>query len=397
MTPDITAFLMFLALLQEQGRGGPQSGPPGPPGPSADPGVAPVTPAPAVPTAAPVTPSPATPAHPSTPVAPTPAPVTPAPAVPPGTLPPMPPWPTPPTPGTLPPFPGAGWCPDTPVTPAVQARATYWNNLLWNMATKTIVKPYVQEMVGGQWVTFAAAWHPGDKGAQTYMACEAWRVCTAPPVAPSVPAATPVHAAALAMNSALVGRGYKQADQGLYMAFQREAGLGADGFPGTHTMGALGAALQDAGVPMAPVHIYPWLSKPGTTGYDGVNAPTLAEWLGTAPGAVQPSPSPSPAPAPSPSPAPAPALPAVQAAAVAMNDALGAHGYKQADQGLYRAFQKAAGLGADGFPGTHTMNALAQTLHDMGLIIAPVTVYPWSSSRGYDGVNAPTMAEWTGA
>jgi hypothetical protein len=271
------------------------------------------------------------------------------------------------------------------------------------MHAKTIRKAFVQEMLGGQWVTYAAAWHPGDKGAQTYMATEAWRVCTAPPVAPAIPAATPVHSAALAMNAALAARGYKQADQGLYMGFQREAGLKADGFPGTHTMTALAAALTDAGTAMAPVHVYPWLTKPGTTGYDGVNAPTLAEWLGTMPGTVTPSPAPN-APAPSPSASPAaapaaaaPALPPLQAAAVAMNDALGAHGYKQADQGLYRAFQKAAGLGADGFPGTHTMNALAQTLHDMGLIIAPVTVYPWSSSRGYDGVNAPTMAEWTGA
>jgi hypothetical protein len=315
----------------------------------------------------------------------------------------MPPWPAPPTPGTLPPFPGAGWCPDTPVTPTVQARAAYWLPLLWNLQTRAIARPYVQELFAGQWVTFAAAWHPGDKGPQTNMAVEAWRVCTAPPVAPSPPAASPAQAAGIAMNAALAAHGYKQADQGLYMAYQKAMGLKPDGFPGSTTMGHLAQTLAQAGLAMAPVHVYPWHSMPGTTGYDGVNAPTLAEWMGTPAGAVSPGQPPPPGPPPPtgqpplPDVAPLPGLPPVQAAAVAMNEALAAHGYKRSDQGLYRAFQRSAGLGNDGFPGGHTMGALATILHDMGLIVAPVPVYPWLSSGKYDGVNAPTMAEWTGA
>jgi peptidoglycan hydrolase-like protein with peptidoglycan-binding domain len=67
----------------------------------------------------------------------------------------------------------------------VSSRATYWNDKLWNYASRSMRKTFVQELFGGQWVTFAAAWHPGDKGAQTFMATEAWRVCTAPPIAPA--------------------------------------------------------------------------------------------------------------------------------------------------------------------------------------------------------------------
>ena len=84
------------------------------------------------------------------------------------------------------------------------------------------------------------------------------------------------------MNSALIAHGYKRTDMPLYAAFQRAAGLSADGFPGTRTMNALQGVLSGIGVPMAPVKIYPWHSMPGTSGYDGVNAPTLAEWQGGA-------------------------------------------------------------------------------------------------------------------
>jgi len=74
-----------------------------------------------------------------------------------------------------------------PVTSAVAARAAYWNPSLWNYPTKTIRKPFVQELLGGQWVTFAAAWHPGSAGPHTYMATEAWRLKAAPPIAPPSP------------------------------------------------------------------------------------------------------------------------------------------------------------------------------------------------------------------
>jgi hypothetical protein len=88
--------------------------------------------------------------------------------------------------------------------------------------------------------------------------------------------------------------------------------------------------------------------------------------------------------------------PSLQASAIAMNNALLAHGYKQADQGLYRAFETAAGLTPDGFPGTNTMGKLQQVLSAAGVQMAPVKIYPWLASGTYDGVNAPTMAEWTG-
>jgi peptidoglycan hydrolase-like protein with peptidoglycan-binding domain len=81
---------------------------------------------------------------------------------------------------------------DTPVSAAVVARAQYWNPQLWNYATKSIVKPFVQEQFGGRWMTFAAAWHPGDQGAQTYMATEAWRLASAQPMpTPVVPTPGP--------------------------------------------------------------------------------------------------------------------------------------------------------------------------------------------------------------
>jgi hypothetical protein len=87
-----------------------------------------------------------------------------------------------------------------------------------------------------------------------------------------------------------------------------------------------------------------------------------------------------------------------QAAAVAMNDALNAHGYKESDMGLYKAFQRAVGLNPDGFPGEKTMQELKDVLFALGVEIAPVTVYPWHSapgSSGYDGVNAPLWSDWS--
>jgi hypothetical protein len=313
VTDAVMGFLALLALLQGEQHGGGQAGPPGPPGPPApvpDPGQPPphvipppgdVTPphgAPAphvIPPPGDVTPTRPRPA-PAPPIAPGPSPI-----------PPMPPWPSP-VPSGLPPFPGPGWVPDVPVTAAIAQRAAYWNPLLWNYPTQSIRRPYVQEQLGGQWVTFAAAWHPGNKGAHTFLATEAWRLATAPPVAPPapapgpspvpppapgpapgpqpapvpVPALTPLQQAANDMNVALAGHGYHVTDQPLYRSFQSLAFPGSvpDGFPGTHTMTALGSVLASAGLTMAPVHVYPWRSAPGTSGYDGVNAPTLAEWQG---------------------------------------------------------------------------------------------------------------------
>lgn len=191
---EILAWLTFLEMLGGAAKSGPP-GPPGPPGPMTpgpyDQGGGGSTfPAAPAPTAAPplkmpppgdIGPPPAAAPVPAVVPAPT------APPVSPGALPPMPPWPSPPTPGTLPPFPGSGWCPDTPVTSAVATRAAYWNPQLWDYTSKTIRKAFVQEQFGGSWVTFSAAWHPGSAGPKTYMATEAWRLCTAPPIAPPTP------------------------------------------------------------------------------------------------------------------------------------------------------------------------------------------------------------------
>lgn len=84
------------------------------------------------------------------------------------------------------------------------------------------------------------------------------------------------------------------------------------------------------------------------------------------------------------------------AAATAMNSALSAHGYKEADQPLYRAFQHAMGLTADGYPGSGTMGKLRAVLAAAGIPMATVPVYPWRAGA-YDGVNAPTAASWSGA
>ena len=83
-------------------------------------------------------------------------------------------------------------------------------------------------------------------------------------------------------------------------------------------------------------------------------------------------------------------------AAINMNTALSAHGYKKADMPLYMAYQRLAGLTADGYPGQKTMQSLTIDLTAAGQSLAPVHVYTWSSSGGYDGVNAPTVQEWIG-
>jgi len=293
MTDPVMGLLALLALAKERDEPAPAAAPatapataPGAmpaPGPAPSPAVAPSVPA-AMPTAAPAT-APAA-----------------APGIAPGVGPKLPPWPTGPMPGTLPAFPGPGWCPDTPVTPAVSSRASYWNALLWDYASKTMRKTFVQELFGGQWVTFAAAWHPGDKGPKTYMATEAWKTCTTPQVAPapaqhvvvapSGPPGTPYAGpppqvspypgpGAYASNTAYIARyqaaltwlaqqGHPAWDPGgidgkygpksgaAVRAFQTDNGLKPDGMAGADTARALdiatghgGALVSPAAVPMA--------------------------------------------------------------------------------------------------------------------------------------------------
>lgn len=162
MSDPVTAFLFFLSLLGRGEQGPPRPGPDMPPPP-------------------PPPPSPMPPPAPGEVIAP--------PLVvdvpPPPAAPPMPPWAGPVTPSALPPFPGPGWVYDEPVSAAVVARAQYWNPKLWNYAQKRIVSPFVQEQFGGRWLTFKAAWHPGDKGPQTFMSTEAFRLASAAPIAPA--------------------------------------------------------------------------------------------------------------------------------------------------------------------------------------------------------------------
>jgi len=155
----------------------------------------------------------------------------------------------------------------------------------------------------------------------------------------------------------------------------------------------------------------------GTGKYEPVVASALSSALGgvTVPagcgaGAAQPAPAapstpaaPVPMPEPTVTPAPTPAPTASSAysgaqiaAATAMNSALSAHGYKQADQGLYAAFQRSMGITADGYPGTGTMGKLKAVLASAGIPMAAVPVYPWRAGA-YDGVNAPTQSSWSGA
>lgn len=161
------------------------------------------------------------------------------------------PWPSPVKPQGAPPFPGPGWNPCA-TTPDITARAQYWNPKLWNFTTKTIVKPFVQEMFGGRWVTFKAAWHPGDNGPQTYMATEAYCMGGAAPPSPTPPMPPPgVRPAAVGPEPALGAwkndPAYVKRYQAAltYLAAIKKqpswSPQGVDGKPGPHTMAAVSA------------------------------------------------------------------------------------------------------------------------------------------------------------
>ncbi|MDE3097018.1 MAG: peptidoglycan-binding protein [Chloroflexota bacterium] len=225
----------------------------------------------------------------------------------------MPPWPSPPTPGTLPPYPGPGWCADTPVTTTVANRAAYWNAQLWDYPTKTQRRAFVQEQFGGQWLTFAAAWHPGTAGPKTYMATEAYRLCTAPPVAPSTPVtpATPAPAPAMAKPSPVgpsPGPGTWQTNAPFISRYQAAltwlSQQGAPSFNPQGIDGKFGPNTSNAVKAFQQAH--------GLSPVDGEVGPATAAALDTAMGytAVMP-PSPAPAPAAAPTAAPPAAAPFV--------------------------------------------------------------------------------------
>lgn len=222
-------------------------------------------------------------------------------------------------PATLPAWP-KGWCPDVPVPPEVRARAWALLPELWKGGEGT----RKVEMVGGRYITFVAAMvaapDPSKPGQMVQQkAVGAFRSVNCEQVYPegvSTEQAADAAAKALAnsavvMNEALKLRGYKKSDQVIYKDFQGRAGLNADGYPGTTTMVKLELVLKGAGQQMAPVRVYPWRA---TGAYDGVNAPTQAEWDGTAVPATSPVARPAGKPAPSgapPQPAPPPIVPAV--------------------------------------------------------------------------------------
>jgi len=281
------------------------------------------------------------------------------PAVPKGSFPSSPP--------ALPAWP-KGWCPDVPVPPEVRARGWALLPELWAKGEGT----RKVEMVGGRWITFVAAIANGQKavGAFRSVNCEAVYPEGLATEQAADSAAKALLDSAITMNEALKLRGYKKADMRLYQDFQRRAGLGADGYPGTVTMLKFESVLKGGGQTMAPVRVYPWKASGK---YDGVNAPTSAEWEGAgvpasspiaqAPGKAPPAAAPprvSPPPiSPTPYRAPAPAVytapPATPYAPVTMTNtqvqhALNVLGYKGAD---------GAPLKEDGIIGTQSKFAIA--------------------------------------
>jgi peptidoglycan hydrolase-like protein with peptidoglycan-binding domain len=88
----------------------------------------------------------------------------------------------------------------------------------------------------------------------------------------------------------------------------------------------------------------------------------------------------------------------LQTAAVAMNDDMNANGYLQTSMPVYKAFQTAAGLTADGYPGTNTYNALLAALASINPPVTPSSnwnpAYTFAAATGWDGVHAPTESVW---
>jgi hypothetical protein len=101
-------------------------------------------------------------------------------------------------------------------------------------------------------------------------------------------------------------------------------------------------------------------------------------------------------------PAPSPSGPVLDTelkrTAHTMNAAIAQNGYSAADVPIYQAFQTAAGLKADGWPGQGTYNALVAALKTI-----PETPssnlnpnYTFMNPPGWNGVSAPTTTQWWG-
>jgi hypothetical protein len=161
------------------------------------------------------------------------------------------------------------------------------------------------------------------------------------------------------------------------------------------------SSATDPGLTTYAKDVKGWIAQP-----QSVLAPSAPAAPPTqAPAVIPPPPAPPAAPSTIVGPSTSVQLSSVQQKALAMRNALVAHGYKQADQPLYKAFQAAAGLSpVDGFPGSGgTMAMLDKVLASFGSSLpAGFPRYPWHSrtpsgatgTAAYDGVNAPTWASW---
>ena len=197
-------------------------------------------------TAKPSTPRPAIPATPAVPL-------------PPSTIPASTtaPWPQV-VPAGLPPFPGAGWVPDSPPGAGVVARAQSLLSELWRHGAGT----FKTEQTAGRWVTYKASPMGAKKGVVAYRLANQAAAATAPAPARTVPASSPAPArSSMALPTLRRGsRGNEvktlQSKLGItadgifgagtessVRAFQARHGLQVDGIVGRQTWGALfGAA-----------------------------------------------------------------------------------------------------------------------------------------------------------
>jgi|HubBroStandDraft_5_1064220.scaffolds.fasta_scaffold62605_2 hypothetical protein len=258
-------------------------------------------------------------------------------------------------PATLPPFPGPGWCEDDPPPVEVSTRASALMTSLWASGAPGA---RVTELTGGRWIVYAAEL---DK-ATGQKAVHVYRSVNCPPLPSQVPAVV-VPAAAPAASPAAASPAAKAAP-------------------------ADAPAASPAPMPTA---------SPASASSPPAAAPAPASTTVTIGPAVDVVPIPQPAATPqvfTPSP--------VQSAAIAMATALtsrasdGTTGgpYRKRDVPVYKAFQAAAGLAADGYPGTGTMTMLDAILSQAGVPAPSVPIYPWKSAGGWNHPNAPTSAEW---
>lgn len=248
-------------------------------------------------------------------------------------------------PATLPPFPGPGWCEDTPPPAEVTARAAALSPSLWATGAPG---QHVTELTGGRWITYAAE---VDTATNTH-AVHVYRSTSCPPLPSQVPAVAPTPV------------------------------------PVVTPTPTPQAAPQAAPVPTAQPAVAP------------APVPTAQPAVAPAPQVVVPQAQPAVVPqvAPTqiftPTPLQSTAIAMANALASRAADGSGKGAYRARDQAVYKSFQSAAQLKADGFPGTGTITMLQAVLGPTGVAMPQVPIYPWKSAGGWNHPNAPTQAEW---